>query len=67
MKYILSQLTQVSAWTGFCLILATLFTPRWFLLLLGVGLLFGHDDNMKTWVRARAPGISNFIQSFLDD
>jgi hypothetical protein len=54
-KYIFNQLTQVSAWIGFLLVVCALVAPRGYLAILGVVLMLTHDDTLKNWVIAHAP------------
>lgn len=60
-KYLLAQLLQVSAWTGFAVIIAAFIAPRWFIILLGILLIFTDDEWLKSWVAKNAPGIAKWI------
>lgn len=66
-KYFLSQLTQMSTWFGIFVILFSVFTPRSWIFLLGVVMIFLKDDAVKAFIAARAPTISKWIEDIVDD
>jgi hypothetical protein len=45
------QTTEFTAWTGFFIVLAALFAPRWVLVALGVLLICWDDDSAKSWMQ----------------
>jgi hypothetical protein len=45
------QLTEITAWAGFFVVLAALFAPRWVLVAIGVLLICWDDQSAAAWVR----------------
>lgn len=64
LKYLLSRLFQVSGWIGFLLMLFALFTPRWFIILFGIILVFIDDEKLKAWVAKNAPSVTAKIEEW---
>lgn len=62
MKYLLNQLTQISAWFGVCVIIAALFATRGELVILGAVMLLMHDSFIKDIIAKWAPGLSKWIE-----
>ncbi len=67
MKYLINQLTQMSAWLGVCVILAAIFATRGEIIILGIVMVLLHDSFIKDRINAWAPGLSKWIQSAVDD
>lgn len=67
LKYFLSQLTQICTWFGVLVILFTLFATRTEIVLLGIVMIFMHDESIKKLISKWAPGISKWIQEVVDD
>lgn len=63
-KYILSQLTQVSAWIGIALILMAFFAPRSYIVIAGALLILTDDEALKSWVAKRSPWLANKIEEW---
>lgn len=61
-KYLLTQLTQVSAWIGLTLILVAFIAPREYIALLGIALILTDDEALKTWVAKRSPWLAAKIE-----
>ncbi len=57
-KYLLGQLSQVSAWIGFALIISAFVAPRWLLVVFGVLLVITDDAKLKAWVSRNAPWVT---------
>lgn len=66
MKYLLSRLIEPSTWVGIAIIIGAFFAPRWFIILMGVILIFTGDAWLKAWVEKHAPGISIWIEKWLE-
>ncbi len=63
-KYLISQLTQVSAWIGVCVILAAFFAPRSVIVVLGVLLILTDDEWLRAFVTKSAPKVEKKINEF---
>lgn len=61
-KYLLGQLSQVSAWIGIILIFAAFLLPREYIVFLGLALILTHDEALKGWVAKQAPGITKWFE-----
>lgn len=67
LKYFLNQLTQMCTWFGVCVMIAAMFATRGEIILLGVIMIFLHDEAIKNFISKRAPGLTKWIQSVADD
>lgn len=56
-KYLLSRLFESSTWIGMAVIIGAFFAPRWFIIFLGLMLIFTGDSWLKRWVSKVAPEI----------
>lgn len=63
-KYILAQLTQVSAWIGLLIIIAAFIAPRGYIVIFGVALILTDDEALKTWVAKRSPWLAAKIEEW---
>lgn len=61
-KWILLQLTEVSAWVGFIIIIATFIAPREYIAILGALLIIVDDDILKNWVAKISPKLAAKIE-----
>lgn len=66
LKYLLSQLTQMSMWFGICVILFAIFASRSEIITLGIVMIFLHDEVIKNFISNRAPGLAKWIQEAVD-
>ena len=57
-KYLLSRLFESSTWIGMAAIIGAFIAPRWFIVLLGLVLIFSGDSWLKRWVSKVAPEIT---------
>lgn len=62
-KYLLNQLTSVSAWIGAILVLAAFAFPRDYIAIIGLALIMVPDATLRNWVAKQSPG----LQKFFDD
>lgn len=60
-KWFFTQLTEVTAWAGFAIILAAIFAPSWVIIALGVTLICTDDVKAAAWVKQKAPNVSKVI------
>lgn len=67
LKYLLNQLTQMSAWFGFAVILAAFFATRGEIVFLGIIMVLMHDAFIKDRIASWAPGLSKWIEEVVDD
>lgn len=63
-KYILSQLTQVSAWIGILIVLGAFFAPRSYIVFFGIALALTDDAALKAWVAKRSPWIAKKLDEW---
>ena len=61
-KWFLLQLTEVTAWIGFILILSAFFAPREYIAILGVVLIATDDEALKAWLAKRSPKLQAWFQ-----
>ena len=63
-KYIISQLTQITAWIGLFIILSVFFAPNWLTIAFGA-LLIGLDDKIvQDWCAKAAPSLTKKINEW---
>lgn len=60
-KYIISQLTQLSAWLGVGTIFSAIFLPRSFIIFLGVLMILTDDNHLKDKLSKWAPDLTKKI------
>lgn len=60
-KYLLNQLTDVSAWIGLAVIVAALLLPRSFIVFLGILLILTNDEHLKSLVTKLAAEVKSKI------
>ena len=65
-KYLLAQLSQVSAWIGFLIILSAFFASRTTILVFGVLLILTDDAALKGWVSRNAPWLTRKINEWTE-
>ena len=63
-KYLLAQLTQVSAWIGLLIILSAFFASRTTIVIFGALLILTDDEALKGWVSRRAPWLTSKIDEW---
>jgi hypothetical protein len=63
-KYLLAQLSQVSAWIGLLIILSAFFASRSTIVVFGVLLILTDDEALKGWVSRRAPWLTARIEEW---
>lgn len=63
-KYLIAQLSQVSAWIGFLLILSAFIAPRYMMVLFGLALILTDDEALKSWVATKAPWLTKKINEW---
>jgi len=61
-KYLISQLTQISAWIGLLLVVSAFLVPRSWILVFGILLIITDDEALKGWVAKRAPWLTKKIE-----
>jgi len=61
-KWFLLQLTEVSAWIGFIIVLSAFFAPREYIAILGVLLIATDDVALKNWVAKHVPGLTKWFE-----
>lgn len=61
-KWFLLQLTEMSAWIGFIIIIAAFIVPREYIALLGVLLIATDDDALKARVAKMSPGLAKWFE-----
>ena len=64
--WIKQQLTEITAWSGFLLIVSALIAPRWFILLLGILLICWDDKAASAFVAKRAPWLARKVDEWAD-
>lgn len=67
LKYLLSQLTQMSFWFGILVVVLALIAPTRDLVILGFIMIFMHDDAIKAFIAKHAPGLTAWIQKVIDE
>lgn len=60
-KYLIKQLTEITAWIGFIVILMAIFSPREYIAIAGLLLIATDDEAVKNWIARNAPWLSNKI------
>lgn len=65
-KYILAQLSQVSAWIGLLIILSAFFASRSTIALFGLILILTDDAALKGWVSRNAPWLARKINEWTE-
>lgn len=65
-KYILAQLSQVSAWIGLLVILSAFFASRTTIALFGLILILTDDEALKGWVARNAPWLTRKINQWTE-
>jgi hypothetical protein len=63
-KYLLAQLTQVSAWIGLIIIIAAFIAPREWIAVGGLALILTDDEALKGWVAKHAPWIAKKFEDW---
>jgi hypothetical protein len=63
-KYLLTQLSQVSAWIGLLVILSAFFASRTTIVVFGGLLILTDDEALKGWVSRNAPWLTNKIEEW---
>lgn len=63
-NWLKKQLFEITAWTGFILILCALFAPRIIFIILGIILIATDDEKAKEWVKSKAPTLSDIIEKW---
>ncbi len=61
-KYLLTQLTQVSAWIGVFIIIGAFLAPREYIAIFGLLLILTDDEALKGWVAKHAPGMVKWFE-----
>lgn len=61
-KYIISQLTHVSAWMGAAVIFSTMFLPNSITIGLGLFLIFTPDEKLNKLVLRWSPKLKEFLE-----
>lgn len=61
-KWILLQLTETTAWVGLFVILAAIFAPRSYIIVLGVILIAVDDNIVKNWIAKISPKLAAKIE-----
>ena len=63
-KYLLAQLSQVSAWIGILIILSAFFASRTTIVVFGGLLILTDDEALKAWVSRNAPWLVSKIEEW---
>ena len=63
-NWLKKQATEITAWTGFSLLLGAFFAPRWVFIVLGIALIASDDEKAKAWVASKAPVIGRWIDEW---
>ncbi len=61
-KYLIAQLSQVSAWIGVLVVIGAFIAPREYIAIFGIALILTHDEALKNWVARNAPGITKWFE-----
>jgi UPF0716 family protein affecting phage T7 exclusion len=61
-KYIISQLTRISAWTGAAVILSAALLPTFVTVLLGLLLILTPDEKLQAWIKKASPKIREILE-----
>lgn len=61
-KWFLLQLTEVSAWIGFIIIVAAFMAPREYIAILGAILIATDDEALKAWLAKRSPALTKWFE-----
>jgi hypothetical protein len=66
-KWLLTQLTEPTAWICTAVIIAVLFFPDWFVILLAVVGILLDEAAMKSWCAKVAPGIAKRVEDLIKE
>jgi hypothetical protein len=62
-NYIINQLTQITAWIGFGIVILELFrVPDWLIMFVGVWLILIDDEMVKRWCAKAAPELAEKLR-----
>lgn len=63
-KYLLAQLTQVSAWIGLLIMLGAFIAPGSWMFFFGLFLFLTDDEALKNWTTKHAPGLTKKFEEW---
>lgn len=63
-NYIINQLTQISAWLGFGVIIASIFLPRSFILVLGACMVVFPDNKFQKIFAEWSPYVKKHLSEW---
>lgn len=66
-KWFLLQLTETTAWIGLFVILAALFLPRSYIVILGAILIAVDDNIVKKWIAKISPRLAAKIEEWTNE
>ncbi len=63
-KYILKQITEVTAWIGLAIIIMAFMAPRHYIAIAGVLIIAGDQDAMQAWITKKSPWLATKIEEW---
>lgn len=61
-KYILSQLTSLSAWAGSAVVVSSFILPDSVTIILGIVLVITPDEKLNQWIRGWSPTVRKILE-----